>query len=67
MRRLVVAMLLFLSAFAGRNLYAKEKGTIDDWTSSLKFTYTHPIGIFAGVGSNSLIDWTLYVGKQFEF
>jgi len=44
-----------------------HKGTIDDWTSSLKFTYAHPIGIFAGVGSNSLIDWTIYAGKRFEF
>ena len=44
-----------------------HKGGIDDWTSSLKFTYAHPTGIFAGVGSNSLIAWTVYAGKRFDF
>lgn len=31
MRRVIVAMLLFLSAVAGRDLSAKEKGTDADW------------------------------------
>ena len=44
-----------------------HKGVIADWTSSLKFTYAHPIGFFAGMGSNDLMDWTIYAGKQFEF
>ena len=44
-----------------------HKGGMDDWTYSLKFSYAHPMGIFAGVGSNSLIAWTVYAGKRFDF
>ena len=44
-----------------------HKGSLDEWTSSLKLTYAHPTGFFAGVGSNSLMSTTVYAGKQFMF
>jgi hypothetical protein len=45
-----------------------HKSSIEDWTTSLKFTYTHPMtGIFAGMGYNDLIEMTLYAGKRFDF
>ncbi len=44
-----------------------HKGGVDDWTSSLKFTYAHPTGFFAGFGSNSLMSATVYAGKLFVF
>ena len=44
-----------------------HKGGLDEWTSSLKLTYAHPTGFFAGVGSNSLMSTTVYAGKQFMF
>lgn len=43
------------------------KGDIDDATASIKLTYTHPSGFFGGVARGDLIDFSLFVGKQFVF
>ena len=43
------------------------KGDIDDWTSSLKWTYTHPSGFFGGAAYGNLMELTLFAGKQFVF
>ena len=44
-----------------------HKGSPDNWTSSLKFTYAHPTGFFAGLANNNLMSVTVYAGKQFLF
>ena len=44
-----------------------HKGSPDNWTSSLKFTYAHPTGFFAGLANNNLMSVTVYAGKQFVF
>lgn len=44
-----------------------HKGGMDDWTSSLKLTYAHPTGFFVGGANNSLMEWTVYAGKNFVF
>lgn len=44
-----------------------HKGGPDRWTASLKGSYAHPTGFFAGVGSNSLMAVTVYAGKRFLF
>ena len=43
------------------------KGDIDDWTSSIKWTYTHPSGFFGGAAYGNLMELTLFAGKQFVF
>ena len=44
-----------------------HKDGLDNWTTSNKLTYTHTTGFFAGIASNSLIAWTVYAGKRFDF
>lgn len=44
-----------------------HQGDFEDWTSSLKLTYTHPTGFYAGAASNTLMSLTVFAGKQFEF
>lgn len=43
------------------------KGGADDWTHSMKYTYTHPTGFFGGVAEGNLMSFTAFVGKQFVF
>lgn len=43
------------------------KGAADDWTHSMKYTYTHPTGFFGGVSEGNLMSFTAFVGKQFVF
>ncbi len=67
---------VWLGSYLGRqgqygNLVAEMdifyKGDIDDWTSSIKWTYTHPSGFFGGVAYGNLMELTLFAGKQFVF
>lgn len=44
-----------------------HKGTMDDWTQSTKWTYSHPTGFFGGLASGSLMSLTLFAGKTFVF
>ena len=44
-----------------------HKGEVGNWTSSLKLTYAHPTGFFVGGAGNSLMEWTVYAGKNFVF
>ncbi len=38
-----------------------------DLSYSMKYTYTHPTGFFAGVAEGSLMAFTVYAGKEFVF
>ena len=67
---------VWLGSYLGRhgqygNLVAEMdifyKGDIDDWTSSIKWTYTHPSGFFGGAAYGNLMELTLFAGKQFVF
>ena len=67
---------IWLGSYLGRqgqygNLVAEldlfYKGDIDDWTSSVKWTYTHPTGFFGGAAYGNLMELTLFAGKQFVF
>lgn len=43
------------------------KHEYEDAVGSIKWTYTHPSGFFGGVSRGDLIDFSLFVGKQFMF
>ena len=67
---------VWLGSYLGRhgqygNLVAEMdifyKGHADDWTSSIKWTYTHPTGFFGGAAYGNLMELTLFAGKQFVF
>ena len=67
---------VWLGSYLGRqgqygNLVAEldlfYKGDVDDWTSSVKWTYTHPTGFFGGAAYGNLMELTLFAGKQFVF
>ena len=67
---------VWLGSYLGRqgqygNLVAEMdifyKGDIDDWSSSIKWTYTHPSGFFGGAAYGNLMELTLFAGKQFVF
>lgn len=67
---------VWLGSYLGRhgqygNLVAEMdifyKGDIDDWTSSIKWTYTHPSGFFGGVAYGNLMELNVFAGKQFVF
>ena len=67
---------VWLGSYLGRhgqygNLVAEMdvfyKGDIDDWTSSIKWTYTHPTGFFGGAAYGNLMELTLFAGKLFVF
>lgn len=67
---------VWLGTYLGRrgqfgNLVAEYdvifKDKYDDAMASIKWTYTHPSGFFGGVSRGDLIDFSLFVGKQFVF
>lgn len=67
---------IWLGSYLGRqgqygNLVAEMdlfyKGDIDDWTSSIKWTYTHPSGFFGGAAYGNLMELSVFAGKQFVF
>lgn len=43
------------------------KDKYEDAMASIKWTYTHPSGFFGGVARNDLIEYSLFMGKQFVF
>ncbi len=67
---------VWLGTYLGRrgqfgNLVAEYdvifKDKYDDAMASIKWTYTHPSGFFGGFARGDLIDFSLFVGKQFVF
>ena len=67
---------IWLGSYLGRqgqygNLVAAwdlfYKGSLGHWTSSIKWTDTHPTGFFGGAAHGNLMELNLFAGKQFVF